>query len=429
MLRTLPLFLAVAVSTFLGSLEALPGAQKEVDPEQTLPRGGNELVALDRQWRERGKAYLAAVEKVKSREQQVELAKRHLPAFDTTFIERFFELEERYRGKDTGLFSLWYVMMRAGGMGDPTSALSQGRERALGVLQKHYLHHRDLDFLLESLRGGALVMGSEPLLEQAAKESPHKHVRAAALFHLADQLKYRADYKEAWEKSGGQLDQNTAIMFRRLRDYDAKAARERAERLAKQVRSEYPDAVMPLRHVLPGQECFPIRFTPRPGTGGLRKPQTYAERAEGLLFDLTQLVEGRPAPSLVGRDVEGKEFRLSDCKGKVTIVMFSANWCLPCKEVYPTLRKVQKQFEGKPVEIVSIMADSEVTTVRKAIQNGEITWRAVWDGLQGPIVSKWNVSSFPTLFVFDSQGVIRHKNVLEGEALRQHISELLKERK
>src|SRR5688500_12091709 len=41
------------------------------------------------------------------------------------------------------------------------------------------------------------------------------------------------------------------------------------------------------------------------------KVPTYAELAEALLFDLTQLAVGQPAPPLEGRDAQGKEFRLA----------------------------------------------------------------------------------------------------------------------
>ena len=40
-----------------------------------------------------------------------------------------------------------------------------------------------------------------------------------------------------------------------------------------------------------------------------------------------------------------------------------------------------------------------------------MTWRSFWDGgnTSGPIASKWNVQGWPTLYVVDAKGVIRHK--------------------
>jgi hypothetical protein len=42
----------------------------------------------------------------------------------------------------------------------------------------------------------------------------------------------------------------------------------------------------------------------------------------------------------------------------------------------------------------------------------EITWRSFWNGgsTQGPISEKWNVSGWPTLYIIDHEGIIRHKS-------------------
>jgi thiol-disulfide isomerase/thioredoxin len=163
-----------------------------------------------------------------------------------------------------------------------------------------------------------------------------------------------------------------------------------------------------------------------PARAGQKLP-TYADRAEKLLFELKELAVGQPAPPLVGRDSDGKEFRLADCKGNVVVLMFSANWCGPCKAVYPTLRGLQKKFDGKPVQVVTVMADSEVKTVRAAIARGDITWRAVWDGARGPIASKWNVWKFPTLYVFDQRGIVRSRDTTDAGELESLVARLLKE--
>jgi hypothetical protein len=45
------------------------------------------------------------------------------------------------------------------------------------------------------------------------------------------------------------------------------------------------------------------------------------------------------------------------------------------------------------------------------MEKEEITWRSWWDGgnTSGPIASAWNVKGWPTLYVIDHKGTIRHK--------------------
>jgi hypothetical protein len=60
-----------------------------------------------------------------------------------------------------------------------------------------------------------------------------------------------------------------------------------------------------------------------------------------------------------------------------------------------------------------------------------ITWRSFWNGgsTGGPISKKWNVQGWPTLYIIDANGVIRHKFVgsPRDEVLDKHIDALIKE--
>ena len=50
--------------------------------------------------------------------------------------------------------------------------------------------------------------------------------------------------------------------------------------------------------------------------------------------------------------------------------------------------------------------------LKKVLKKEEITWRSFWIGEQGtggPISTDWNVRGWPTLYIIDHKGVIRHK--------------------
>jgi len=420
---------------------------RKAAPPAPSPR--DELQALAKRWQERGAKYAALVKKETSFEKIRELSKRLLPAHDTAEVEAFFDLEKRNRGKDVGYFALNFIFTRAAQYGDPDLPLVKGCDRALVILREHYVSHADLDVTFGSLRWGPMLFGGEEFLKAVAEKSPHEYVRAAALYYWADLIKFKMEYLA--HRKGSQrpkasesprdkwLEEEKHKTLQRLKGFDENAARKEAERLAKRVLVEYPKAVSPLRLVEPESPYMPKRYERKPvdarvqqwrAKRGLKpvndKIPTWAELAQALLFDLTRLNVGQPAPAIEGSDALEKPFRLSDCKGRVVVLMFSANWCGPCKHVYPTLRELQKMFKGKPFEVVTVMADHERKTVREATDKGDITWRAVWDGDRGPIVTKWNVHSFPSLFVIDQRGIIRSRDPQE-ETLAERVAELLKE--
>jgi len=426
----------VAIATALSALIAIgAGTVAGQDAKDKRTAGLEALKALDLRWQKRGEEYRAACKDETDFDKVNELSKRLLPGYDPKAVEEFFEMEKSHRGTDVGVFALNLMMMRARGCGDPDTPLEAGRERAWGILLEHYLKHEDLDLLLGGVRFGPVVFGAEPLLTAAAEKSPHEHVRAAALFALASLLKDKSvsktimdqrvknnDYSDTkFERWARQTDEKTLL---RLADFDVEKSRREAERLAKKIMAEYPNTARPVRIGETDQPYVQQRIKFKLSL----KIPTYAESAERLLFELTQLVIGQPAPSLVGQDSEGKEFRLSDCKGKVVVLVFSANWCAPCKAFYPTLRGLQKKFDGKPLQVVTVMADKDLKTVRDAIDKGDITWRAVWDGETGPIASKWNVAAFPTIYVFDERGILRARTVGESN-LETIVADLVKKAK
>ena len=153
--------------------------------------------------------------------------------------------------------------------------------------------------------------------------------------------------------------------------------------------------------------------------------RTIAEFVIGELFAAQNLNIGQPAPDIAGADHEGKTFKLSDHRGKVVVLTFSGNWCGPCVQMYPEERSFLVKLKDQPFAVVSVSTDAEVKTLKEAIASGQITWRCWWDGgTDGPITTRWGVTSFPAIFVLDRQGLIRFKNV-RSDDLERAVSTLL----
>jgi hypothetical protein len=53
---------------------------------------------------------------------------------------------------------------------------------------------------------------------------------------------------------------------------------------------------------------------------------TFGKVAEGFLFEVRNLVPGKPAPEVEGEDVGGQRFKLSDYRGKVVVLDFWGHW-------------------------------------------------------------------------------------------------------
>jgi peroxiredoxin len=153
---------------------------------------------------------------------------------------------------------------------------------------------------------------------------------------------------------------------------------------------------------------------------------TLGKAAENDLFELHELAIGKLAPDIQGEDINAVSFKLSDYRGKVVVLFFWGNWCFPCQSIYPSLRLLTQRLADQPFALIGINSDPDRGALKKVIKAKGLAWRSFWDGGSGPIATRWNVKSWPTLYVLDQDGRIRFKNLYLDE-LDSALETLLKE--
>ena len=80
--------------------------------------------------------------------------------------------------------------------------------------------------------------------------------------------------------------------------------------------------------------------------------------------------------------------------------------------MYPHERSLVQRLEGKPFVLIGVNSDTDKDKLKVAMEKEKITWRSFWNGPEGtggPLSERWNVHGWPTLYVLDAKGVIRHK--------------------
>jgi hypothetical protein len=88
-----------------------------------------------------------------------------------------------------------------------------------------------------------------------------------------------------------------------------------------------------------------------------------------------------------------------------------------------------ERLKDKPFALLGINSDynGDLAKINAMLKEQKITWRQAIEGTtSGPLPTKWNVSSWPTIYALDAKGVIRFKNP-RGERLGEVVDELLKE--
>jgi peroxiredoxin len=151
---------------------------------------------------------------------------------------------------------------------------------------------------------------------------------------------------------------------------------------------------------------------------------TLGEAAKLLAHRVQFLSVGRKAADIKAKDVDGKEFKLSDFRGKVVLLDFFADWCPHCAHMYPHERKLVVDYASRPFAIVGVSADSK-DTLRQLVQDKKVTWPCWWDGPQGGTAQQWQVDSYPTLYLLDHDGVIR--KIISGRPEEAVLNKVIRE--
>ena len=73
----------------------------------------------------------------------------------------------------------------------------------------------------------------------------------------------------------------------------------------------------------------------------------------------SDVANGKPAPEVTFKDLDGKDGTLNQYKGKVVLVNFWATWCDPCYVEIPWLIEMQQKYASKGFTVLGISMDEE----------------------------------------------------------------------
>jgi len=131
----------------------------------------------------------------------------------------------------------------------------------------------------------------------------------------------------------------------------------------------------------------------------------------------------KPAADFTLKDVlQGKDYSLSQFKGKVVMINFFTFFCGPCREEMPDLNKINNEYKGQGLQTLGIALSSDPTQIRFLVKQL---------GLEYPVLSGndkvsdayGSVAVVPTTFIIDKSGNVIHK--IEGTRKKEEFVKLI----
>lgn len=147
--------------------------------------------------------------------------------------------------------------------------------------------------------------------------------------------------------------------------------------------------------------------------------------------------EGRKFPDFQATTLEGEEIVLSELQGRKVVINFWATWCPPCVREIPHFVQATEEIPAEELLIIGISNENEQTIQdfareyqinyplikESALKFTEIEEEFNQERLSTPVEQ---ISSIPTTFFIDKDGVIRniHVGYIDHNIFMEKVSAL-----
>lgn len=77
----------------------------------------------------------------------------------------------------------------------------------------------------------------------------------------------------------------------------------------------------------------------------------------------------------------------------------------------PGEREMVGKMAGRPFTLLGINSDQDRSVLKKKFAKEKITWPNILEGKEHAVSRSWNVHEYPTIYLIDEEGVIRHRDI------------------
>ena len=117
---------------------------------------------------------------------------------------------------------------------------------------------------------------------------------------------------------------------------------------------------------------------------------------------------GGTLPTLVLKDLNNKQHRLTDYRGKVVVVNFWATWCAPCIEEMPSFERLARRLSDEPFALLTVNFGEKPTRIKPFLKKIGVDVPVLVDA-DMKVSRAWVKKGLPTTYIIDGDQNIRYQ--------------------
>lgn len=136
---------------------------------------------------------------------------------------------------------------------------------------------------------------------------------------------------------------------------------------------------------------------------------------------------GQPPPDFTLADLDGKEVRLSDFKGKPIVLKLATTWCPSCKQQVKELAGIAGFLTANGIVLIEVYVDEPEEAVREYLQQREFNVPHVALLDDGQVARSYRLYTIPRVLLIDPDfKVTRDRGLIAGNDLQKALEPMLR---
>ena len=131
-----------------------------------------------------------------------------------------------------------------------------------------------------------------------------------------------------------------------------------------------------------------------------------------------------PPTEFTLKDINGREIRLSNYRGKIVLVNFWATWCPPCRTEIPDLIRLQREYVSRGLQVIGVTYPPQtLAEVRRFVRRAKVNYPVALGSKETKLLFS-SSETLPMTIVIGMDG--RICDIIEGILLPEEFEQKIK---